>query len=250
MVLLQKLGINNKMKLIKSYVILFLLSCSAMAQDFLELDLKKLSDEGAFQAITADVSGYDKKQKSVLAEKIFASERRVLVLKALSLPEIPLRKEFEKAPNSDYKFQLILDILRDDSQWTIPLVAGMSSVGSPYHRSSILCDSVINKFFKEGEIDWSGPLTKDRREKIALTFEQYLIENQNFKPQKVSSKPRKNLARNDRSERTSRQPLRDSKTPLGKDSSAKNQSSSQWIYIVVVVALTIFGFWYLKRKQA
>jgi hypothetical protein len=99
-----------------------------------------------------------------------------LNLKAIQVASLPMGRIIIDAPPSDFRSRLAIRILKADELWTIPLVAGTSGVGSQYQRSLTICDAIVSPYYQEGEIDWNGPLTSERRTQIANRFEGLLTE--------------------------------------------------------------------------
>lgn len=164
------------MKLNYTSLSVLLLLPLLVLQESKAFEIDKLNDGQAVSEIEDQVASLSAEDREVMAKSIYESKRMELNLKAIQVPTLPMESIIMQAPPSDFRSRLAIRILKSDEHWSMPLVAGSSGVGSRYQRSLTICDAIVSPYYQEGEIDWNGPLTNERRTQIANSFERLLTE--------------------------------------------------------------------------
>lgn len=164
------------MRLKYTSLLVLLLLPLLMLQESQAIEFDILNDEQALSEIEDQMASLSAEDRAVMAKNIYESKRLDLNLKAIQLLALPMERIIMEAPPSDFRSRLVTRILKSDDLWSMPLVAGSSGVGSLYQRSLTICDAIVSPYYKEGEVDWNGPLTKERRTLIANSFERLLTE--------------------------------------------------------------------------
>lgn len=140
-------------------------------------EIDKLDERQEISEIEDHVASLSAEDRQAMAINIYESKRMELNLKAIQVASLPMERIIIDAPPSDFRSRLAIRILKSDELWTIPLVAGTSGVGSQYQRSLTICDAIISPHYREGTIDWNGPLSNKRRTQIANSFERLIAED-------------------------------------------------------------------------
>ena len=166
--------------LLRVYLIIFLFSGVSLGEDFKSIQVSDLSNKEVITLVEERVKRATDEGKLSLIRNVYQENRADLFLDLMKIRELPTDVVFREADESHFKYQLTLDMLKTDDLWSIPLVTGLSGVGSLYHQSWALCRSVIEPFFQDDKIDWTGNLTKERRHVIAEKFEILLVDKEGF----------------------------------------------------------------------
>lgn len=173
---LQVLVINNIIHMNKLIIksLVAILFCSNLLCNAHGIELGSYTDEQALSEVSEQITMLSSEDRVIIAKDIYESKRSTLILNVIGMPSLPIEKVIIDAPSSNFRDQLAVQVLRADHLWTIPLIHGSSGVGSLYQRSLAVCDAIVTPNYKEGEIDWTGPLTRERRIQIATSFEEII----------------------------------------------------------------------------